>query len=129
MSSIKRIVLVGHCGFDSSQLESFVRRTAGGVDVISAGGQKDVEAHASPESLLLINRQLGWGFDAKSGVDLISRLSEVEAPPKLMLISNYADAQQQAEEAGALPGFGKAQIGSAEATATLRDALATADVS
>jgi hypothetical protein len=42
---------------------------------------------------------------------------------KVMLISNYADAQRDAEAAGALPGFGKREIGSKRVTELLQNAL------
>jgi hypothetical protein len=42
---------------------------------------------------------------------------------KMMLVSNYPDAQAAAEKAGALPGFGKRDIGSPRVKELLRDAL------
>jgi hypothetical protein len=41
-----------------------------------------------------------------------------------MLVSNYADAQQAAVAAGALPGFGKREIGTPKVKELLRSALA-----
>jgi hypothetical protein len=40
-----------------------------------------------------------------------------------MLVSNYADAQQQAETAGALPGFGKSSLRTPETRERLRAVL------
>lgn len=118
---IERILLVGHCGFDASSLR---RAAEAAVDapVAEAYGADDVR-QAGPSTLLLINRQLGWGFGATSGVDLIRELARQPNPPAMMLIPNYEDAQAAAVEAGALPGFGKSQIGTADATRRLRDAV------
>jgi CheY-like chemotaxis protein len=61
--------------------------------------------------LVLVNRV----FDANgdSGLKFIKLLKATPATKDIpvMLISNYADAQADAEAAGALPGFGKKQIG------------------
>jgi hypothetical protein len=40
-----------------------------------------------------------------------------------MLVSDYPDAQDEAAGAGALPGFGKADIGSPKLTETVRKAI------
>ena len=42
----------------------------------------------------------------------------------VMLVSNYPDAQQEAQAAGAVPGFGKAQVSSPETLDLLRTYLA-----
>jgi hypothetical protein len=41
----------------------------------------------------------------------------------MMLVSNYADAQQAAVAAGALPGFGKRELGTPRVSQLIRDAL------
>jgi hypothetical protein len=41
-----------------------------------------------------------------------------------MLVSNHADAQAEAEAAGAKPGFGKAELGSSKSLEALRAILA-----
>jgi hypothetical protein len=74
--------------------------------------------------LLLINRELPYGFDETFGVEMIRKLRATHPQLKLMLVSNYADAQQQAITAGALPGFGKREIGTPRVTQLLRGALA-----
>ncbi len=65
--------------------------------------------------LVLINRKLD--ADYSDGMDIIRTL---KADPKLaatpvMLISNFEDAQKEAVEAGAVPGFGKAELSSERA--------------
>ena len=52
-------------------------------------------------------------------MNLKARLPEL----KMMLVSNYPDAQAEAIAAGALPGFGKRELGSERVTKLLREAL------
>ncbi len=121
MSEIKRVLLVGHCGPDTWALKSWVERTLKDLPVQTVSDEADLE-HADGDTLLLINRVLDGGFDEDEGVDLIRRLNERPNPPLMMLVSNYADAQGDAEDAGALPGFGKSDLGSPQATRRLTQA-------
>jgi hypothetical protein len=75
-------------------------------------------------ALLLVNRMLDGRFETHEGLQLIRRLKASHPDVSLMLISNFADSQRDAEAAGAKPGFGKSEIGSAK----MRDALAGAVV-
>ena len=123
MSRIRNVLLVGHCGFDSMQLRQTVQRIAGDdIDVSEASRADDVR-NAGPDTLLLINRQLGMGFGTGAGVELIRELADKADPPAMMLISNHADAQAQAVEAGGLPGFGKAELDDPETEKRLRQVL------
>ena len=105
--SLKKVVLVGHCGADTGTLEYAVSQAAPGVAIDSAhtaAELKDIKGDA----LLLVNRVLDGSFETGSGVDLIAKLAKRADAPAMMLISNYPDAQEQAVKAGARPGFGKA---------------------
>jgi hypothetical protein len=73
--------------------------------------------------LLLLNRELDYGFTDRRGVDMIRRLRPHHPQLKFKLISNYADAQESAIAAGALRGFGKREIGSPKVSQLLREAL------
>ena len=73
--------------------------------------------------LLLFNRELGYGFSETAGVKVIERLRAGNPALKAMLVSNYPDAQAAAEAAGALPGFGKRELGTKRVTELLREAL------
>jgi len=77
--------------------------------------------------LLLLNREMPYGFDAGLGVDMIPTLRQKYPHVKVMLVSNYAEAQAAAIAAGALPGFGKREIGSPRVAQLLREALKDAD--
>lgn len=115
MPTLTQIVLVGHCGADSWMLERVAKDAAasGGLDaeVIRVNHQDQLDA-LSAQCLLLVNRVLDGSFTAGTGMDLIAEVAGRDDPPKMMLISNYEDAQAAAVEAGAAPGFGKSDIGS-----------------
>jgi ActR/RegA family two-component response regulator len=126
----KKIVLVGHCGPDCSYLRMAVKNAFRDADVYMADDDRELEqAIARGADLLLLNRQLEYGFKDHYGVDVIRRLRARHAELKMMLVSNYADAQAEAVEAGALPGFGKREIGSARVSELLRAVLGSGQTS
>ena len=119
----KTIVLVGHCGPDAGLLRSAVSRAVPAASIASANDMASLMTHASANHLLLINRALDGEFDGTdSGVELIRRIRRNPAPPAAMLISNFPEAQAEAVEAGALPGFGKKSLYADSTAAMLRDA-------
>ena len=120
----KKIALVGHCGPDSSYLRIAVSRAERDVQVLSVDDDSDLKrALDEGVNLLLLNRQLDYGFDEREGVDLIRKLRAKYPAVKTMLVSNYSDAQAAAVAEGALPGFGKREIGTPRVAELLRDAL------
>ncbi len=123
----KIIVLIGHCGPDSSYLRMTVGRASREIAVVAADTEAELQrVLADRPSLLLINRQLDYGFEELDGTKLIARLRPDNPDLKMMLVSNYADAQDAAVRAGALPGFGKRELGSSRVAELLRDAIAQA---
>ena len=120
----KKIALVGHCGPDSSYLRITVSKAERDVQVLSVDDDSDLKrALDEGVDLLLLNRQLDYGFDEREGVSLIRKLRAKYPGVKTMLVSNYPDAQAAAVAEGALPGFGKRELGSARVAELLRDAL------
>ena len=121
----KKIVLVGHCGPDSSFLRMAVSAADRSLKVLMADDAEELNQHLEQGvDLLLLNRELGWGFEQTEGVEIIRQLLSRHPNVKMMLISNYADAQAQALAAGAVPGFGKREIGSPRVAQLIRRALA-----
>lgn len=119
-----RIALVGHCGPDSWMLKGVVARAFLGAEIALVNDAASTRAQAERADLLLVNRQLDGDFGTGSGLDLIRDLvSFPKRRASLMLVSNYADAQTQAEALGAAPGFGKAKAGSPEAAQRMRAAV------
>ena len=100
-----KIALVGHCGVDGPSIEAQIRSIIDAADVCSCN-----DANA-------LNRVCG------EGVDLMAEVRESHPDVKMMLISDYPDAQAAAREVGALPGFGKADLGTSKVKKALRDAL------
>jgi len=123
----KKIALVGHCGPDSSYLRMTVMKAAGtGAQILMADDDSELkDALEQGVDLILFNRELGYGFQDKMGVDAIKRLRGTHPNLKTMLVSNYADAQAAAVANGALPGFGKREIGSPRVIEILKGALET----
>lgn len=129
-SPIKKIILVGHCGFDAFSLkqaaEHWSKELAEQVPVVTAEDDATLQQHISGESLLLVNRVLGGHFQDSEGVALIEKLNAGETKAPAMLVSNYDDAQEQAVRAGAMPGFGKAKLRDPATTQRMKDLLAGA---
>lgn len=108
---ITRIALVGHCGFDSGSLIRFASDAAPDAEVVRINDQQALDEVARADTLLLVNRVLDGRFNVGgSGIELIKSMAGQADAPATMLVSNYADAQQEAVAAGAMPGFGKSQI-------------------
>jgi len=120
---IAKVVLVGHCGFDQGSIGRAVASALPGVTVESVYNTDGLGQHAGPDALLLVNRVLDGRFGMGSGVDLIGDLAQRDQPPAMMLISNYPEAQAKAVEAGALPGFGKNELGRPETARKLQEAV------
>jgi CheY-like chemotaxis protein len=121
----KVVALVGHCGPDSSYLRMAVSGAAPGARVVMVDSDEDLEAALGEGEidLVMLNRKLDFGFEESDGIKLLERIKSLRPAQKLMMISNYPEAQQAAESAGALPGFGKREIGSAKVKERISAAL------
>jgi hypothetical protein len=120
----KKIALVGHCGPDSSFLRIAVSKAERDAMVLSVDDDSDLKrALDDGVDLLLLNRQLDYGFDEREGVALIRKIRANYPNAKTMLVSNYPEAQAAAVAEGALPGFGKREIGTPRVNEMLRSAL------
>ena len=120
----KKVALVGHCGPDSSYLRIAVSRVGKDVQVLSADDGRELNnVLEQGVDLLLLNRQLDFGFDEDEGVAIIRKLRPAYPNVKMMLVSNYPDAQAAAVAEGALPGFGKRELNSPKVAEMIREAL------
>lgn len=106
-----KVLSIGQCAADAYLLAEWFRRHWGAEcrAVEDAGEALDLLREFRPD-LVLVNRV--FDRDGASGLELIGRLQEDPALAALpvMLVSNYPEAQAQAVSAGALAGFGKAQL-------------------
>jgi len=99
-------------------------KAAKDVQIIMADDDSELkDALEQGVELVLFNRELGYGFTDTLGADVIKRLRASHPNLKMMLVSNYADAQAAAVVNGALPGFGKREIGTPRVVELLRSAL------
>lgn len=121
----KIVLLVGHCGPDNSYLRMTVKKALGDVSIISIDDSLELtrSLQVVEPALLLLNRELGYGFEPGTGVEMIATLRASNPNLKMMLVSNYPEVQKAAEAAGALPGFGKRELGTPRVLQLLRDAL------
>jgi len=110
MSNINKVILVGHCVPDTFMLRSLVSRAVPQVELSNVNDLGALEVQADAQSLLLINRELDGSFPMASGIELIQQINMQEQPPTMLLISNYDDAQEAAQKAGAVEGFGKSEL-------------------
>lgn len=122
----KRVYLVGHCSPDSTYLMQAVLSVDASAAIKrindDAALAQALEESPTPD-LLLVNRQLDGLFDTYEGLELIAAVRASHPEVKLMLISNYPDAQAAAERAGAVPGFGKSELRTPKAMQRLRAAM------
>jgi DNA-binding NarL/FixJ family response regulator len=95
-----------------------------GAKVIMADNEQQLDAVlASGADLLLFNRVLEFGFQTRQGQELLEKVRADKPEVPVMMVSNFAEAQQAAEAAGAKPGFGKNEIGQPQVTDRLRAAI------
>jgi ActR/RegA family two-component response regulator len=120
----KKVALVGHCGPDSSYLKMVVSSVERGVQIVAADDDASLQKLLTGGvDLLLFNRVLDFGFDETEGIAVIRKIHHRYPNARMMLVSNYPEAQAAAVAAGALPGFGKRDLGSARAKELLSAAL------
>ena len=118
-----RILLVGHCGVDGPRLKDELSKALPSAKVERINSDAELRtAVGEGDALLLINRE-PVGFEGE-GLDLIKRVKDDHPDCKVMLVSDYPDAQKEAEQAGALKGFGKSEMGSPSLAEHVKRALA-----
>lgn len=111
----KRVLSVGQCMADHGS----IARTLGksfGAEVVPADSADEVleQLHRDTFALVLVNRILDG--DGSSGLEVVRTIKSDArgSDVPVMLVSNHEEAQGQAVEAGAAPGFGKAALGRPE---------------
>lgn len=122
--SSRRVLSVGQCAYDHGKISRHLSQALG-VDVEGEDTAEDALSTLAqkPFDLVLVNRV--GDADGARGVDLIRAIkadSRTAGVP-VMLVSNYEDAQSEAVAAGALPGFGKADLARPETLKRLQAVL------
>lgn len=104
----RKILLVGHCTPDNFAMRMALGRYAPGVEFVAVHDTAGLRAHAGAVGLL-VNRKLDGDFGTGSGLELLAGL-DAGVRARSALISNLADAQAEAQELGAIAGFGKSEM-------------------
>ena len=122
MTASKRILDVGQCGMDGPRIAALLTREFhGSVDRAHSKDEALELAATNRYDLVLVNRLLD--SDRSPGLDVIAALREAHPTLRVMLVSDFPEAQEQAEKLGALKGFGKAALQSQQTHDLLRSAL------
>ncbi len=126
--SSRRVLSVGQCGFDHGTISRVLRDTfAAEVVAADSSAQALTLLQQGAFDLVLVNRV--FDRDGSPGLDLIRRIKadDKAGTVPVMLVSNFADAQDQAVSAGAVPGFGKGALQAPETVEKLKPYLAATD--
>ena len=92
------VMLVGHCGPDAIMLKTVVQRALPEASVELINDHDALDASLTGDVVLLVNRELDGDFrTGTGGIDLIRHLTESGATAPMLLVSNFEDAQAQAE--------------------------------
>ncbi len=119
-----RFLDVGNCAADRAALRAILQRHFDAeVVAVREGGEALQRLQAAEFQLVLVNRVLD--YDGSLGLDVIRAMKSHPqlASVPVMMITNYPEHQQQALALGALPGFGKRDLGSNEMLELIRNAL------
>ncbi|MBA2113375.1 response regulator [Bremerella alba] len=108
----KQVLDVGNCGYDHSSLKNLIERNFD-AKVLQSHGPTDTLKMLREQSfaLVVINRKLDR--DHSDGMDILKDMKADEQLQDIpvLLLSNFEDAQANAQEVGAVPGFGKRDLG------------------
>jgi len=121
-----RVLDVGQCDFDHGNISRVLGTRFGAVVERCHSAEEAMRLTSNDHyDLVLVNRI--FDRDGDEGLKLIARLQSNKEPAgrpsPVMLVSNFSDAQAQAVQAGAVPGFGKAALESETTMQTLSQFL------
>lgn len=124
MASAKTLLDIGQCDADHSRIRDLLSQVAP-ARILRAHRLEDAAEIVRKEKidLILVNRLLDR--DGSQGLDVIRSFKQDPQTRDIpvMLVSNYADAQQAAIAEGAIEGFGKNQLKDRVTTDRLRTVL------
>jgi two-component system chemotaxis response regulator CheY len=119
----RKVLSVGQCGIDHPAIRRLLQHKFD-ADVIPADSADEAfaELRSQPFHLVLVNRVFDTGG---SGLEFIADLKSDDALSgvPVMLVSDLPEAQRQAKELGAMPGFGKAALHGPETVERLAGVL------
>ena len=122
--STKIVLSVGQCRPDHAAITHFLSSNFD-VQILATDLYDDTVRVLSEKSvdLVLINRKLD--ADYSDGMAILKTIKEDPQTNQIpvMLISNFPDAQEAAVDAGAMYGFGKAELNSPDTVERVRGIL------
>lgn len=119
-----RVLDTGNCDPDHANLRALLERCGAEVDRVMFVEDAMKRLHETAYDLVLVNRLIF--ADGSDGLALIQQMQADEKLRRIpvMMISNYADAQDRAVAAGAVRGFGKAALNDPQTLDQIRSILA-----
>lgn len=122
--STSTILSVGQCRPDNAAINQFLKANFD-CQVLTADLPLEALGILRQESvdLVLINRKLDADYSDGTEILKAIKADSTLAPTPVMLVSNFADAQESAVAAGAVYGFGKAELNSPDSVARVRNVL------
>jgi two-component system chemotaxis response regulator CheY len=118
MADSKTVLSVGQCSFDHANIS---RAIQGRYQATIATAATREEAMAwlkdNRPALVLVNRL--FDEDGDSGIDFLREAKASHPGTPFLLVSNLPEAQAEAQAAGAVAGFGKAELNTARMNAAL----------
>lgn len=106
----KRVLEVGNCDPDHGSIRRMLEANFDApIDRVMFVDEALARLGQGRYDLVMVNRLIF--DDGSDGGELIRRMqADGHQETPVMMISNYDDAQQKAQDDGAVPGFGKANI-------------------
>jgi two-component system chemotaxis response regulator CheY len=106
----KKVLSVGQCSADHGSISRLLRdQFDAAVVAADSADEALTELRRGSFDLVLVNRVFDLGGSGLEFVRSLKADATLQTAP-VMLVSNFAGAQQQAIELGALPGFGKSSL-------------------
>ena len=121
---MRRVMSVGQCSKDHGSINRFLTASFD-VEVVPVATESEATGLLRRQGfdLVLVNRQ--FDADGTEGVDFIARLKQAGDLPAVpvMLVTNFPEYAEEAVAKGAVPGFGKAELGSPQVVDRLKSYL------
>jgi two-component system chemotaxis response regulator CheY len=123
----RKVLSIGQCGVDHPAIRRLLQRELDAdVVPVDSADEAFAELRRRPYDLILANRVFDLGG---LGLEFIADLKADESLNRVpvMLVSDLPEAQRQAVELGAMPGFGKAALHRPETAERLAAAVANGE--
>lgn len=107
---MKTVLSIGQCNPDHSRITALCEKHfEAAIETADSHAEATQMAVSKTYDLILVNRVLD--ATGSGGLDIIKELvADEKFTAPLMLVSNYPESQAEAVAAGAVQGFGKAEL-------------------